>query len=131
MSTQSKRRLHFAIAAGSVAFLAASLHGNRSEFSVPCATRPWIILSPRPASARQHGGMTVGHLIPANDQRVGAWAALQNVWKRPHEDMEAEWDGNYPLSLKSGLSADIANATGDGRRPEGIAEKTKSWFITS
>ena len=31
-----------------------------------------------------------------------------------------EWDGNYPLSLKSGLSADIANAIGDGRRPEHI-----------
>src|SRR5579872_5358418 len=32
-----------------------------------------------------------------------------------------EWDGNYPLSLKSGLSADIANAIGEGRRPESIA----------
>jgi len=31
-----------------------------------------------------------------------------------------EWDGNYPLSLKSGLSAEIANAIGDGRRPEHI-----------
>ena len=32
-----------------------------------------------------------------------------------------EWDGNYPLSLKSGLSADIANAIGDGRRPDSLA----------
>jgi len=31
-----------------------------------------------------------------------------------------EWDGNYPLSLKSGLSVEIANAIGDGRRPEHI-----------
>lgn len=28
-----------------------------------------------------------------------------------------EWDGNYPLSIKNGLSPDIANAIGDGRRP--------------
>jgi len=32
-----------------------------------------------------------------------------------------ELDGNYPLSLKSGLSAEIANAIGEGRRPESIA----------
>ena len=38
-----------------------------------------------------------------------------------HYTQQYEWDGNYPLSLKSGLSADIANAIGDGRRPEGIA----------
>jgi 4-carboxymuconolactone decarboxylase len=38
-----------------------------------------------------------------------------------HYTQQYEWDGNYPLSLKSGLSADIANAIGDGRRPESIA----------
>ena len=32
-----------------------------------------------------------------------------------HYTQQYEWDGNYPLSLKSGLSADIANAIGDGR----------------
>jgi 4-carboxymuconolactone decarboxylase len=37
-----------------------------------------------------------------------------------HYTQQYEWDGNYPLSLKSGLSADIANAIGDGRRPENI-----------
>ena len=38
-----------------------------------------------------------------------------------HYTQQYEWDGNYPLSLKSGLSADIANAIGDGRRPDSIA----------
>ena len=38
-----------------------------------------------------------------------------------HYTQQYEWDGNYPLSLKSGLSADIANAIGEGRRPENIA----------
>jgi 4-carboxymuconolactone decarboxylase len=38
-----------------------------------------------------------------------------------HYTQQYEWDGNYPLSLKSGLSADIANAIGDGRRPEHIS----------
>ena len=28
-----------------------------------------------------------------------------------------EWDGNYPLSIKNGLSPAIADAIGDGRRP--------------
>ena len=37
-----------------------------------------------------------------------------------HYTQQYEWDGNYPLSLKSGLSPDIANAIGDGRRPENI-----------
>jgi hypothetical protein len=33
-----------------------------------------------------------------------------------HYTQQYEWDGNYPLSLKSGLSADIANAIGEGLR---------------
>lgn len=28
-----------------------------------------------------------------------------------------EWDGNYPMSIKNGLSPAIADAIGDGRRP--------------
>lgn len=31
-----------------------------------------------------------------------------------------EWDGNYPMSIKNGLSPAIADAIGDGRRPTGM-----------
>lgn len=43
-----------------------------------------------------------------------------------------EWDGNYPLSIKNGLSADIANAIGDGRRPPsmGADEEMMYNFVT-
>ena len=43
-----------------------------------------------------------------------------------------EWDGNYPLSIKNGLSADIANAIGDRRRPPsmGADEEMMYNFVT-
>ena len=33
-----------------------------------------------------------------------------------------EWNAHYPIALKAGLSKDIADAIGDGRRPSEMAE---------
>ncbi len=66
-------------------------------------------------------------------QAVGAYVRFNNSLPKKLVEIAAlmtarqftqqyEWDGNYPLALKAGLSAGAADAIAVGRRPESLAD---------
>ncbi len=89
--------------------------GPRGGFKGPFIP---LLRSPELMSRVQKVGEYVRFMCPL-DKRIGELAAI--IAAR-HWNQQFEWWAHYPQALAAGLSAAIADAVAEGRRPSGMAE---------